>query len=332
VFHALLALGVGAAWLTGDEAPAIGWHTAAGYGVAALIAFRLAWGFVGGRWSRWSAFPLLRRAEGPGHSTTAAWSALAAIAIVAGLVVTGVIVLGGEELRGPMAGLPDPSHAVVMHSVHSALAWAILGWLGVHLAGVAKQSLAERQNLARGMVDGKKRTSEPGVPARAGVAALLAASAVGLVGWTGTRELPEVGNPLPADPIYDEACGECHLAFPPRLLPAASWERTLDEAGDHFDEDLALDPDVSAHLRAWLVANAAETRIDEHAVRAAPIEGAPLRITETSPWKTAHQGIPDAVWENPDVKSRVRCKSCHPDAAEGRFDGAFAAIPSPEDR
>ena len=32
------------------------WHFRLGYAVLALLLFRLVWGFVGGRWSRFAAF------------------------------------------------------------------------------------------------------------------------------------------------------------------------------------------------------------------------------------------------------------------------------------
>ena len=43
---------------------------------------------------------------------------------------------------------------------------------------------------------------------------------------------------------YKEACGECHLAYQPELLPSASWLKILNQFDDHFGEEIAVDPDT----------------------------------------------------------------------------------------
>ena len=59
------------------------WHTRLGLMVLSLLVFRLAWGFVGGRWSRFSSFfygprsvLAYLRGERPGATTwgTARWA------------------------------------------------------------------------------------------------------------------------------------------------------------------------------------------------------------------------------------------------------------------
>ena len=37
------------------------WHSRLGYAVLTLLLFRLVWGFVGGRWSRFARLHLLAR-------------------------------------------------------------------------------------------------------------------------------------------------------------------------------------------------------------------------------------------------------------------------------
>ena len=56
LFHwALAAGGARACWSTGLGG-AMEWHFRFGYAVLALLLFRLVWGFVGGRWSRFASF------------------------------------------------------------------------------------------------------------------------------------------------------------------------------------------------------------------------------------------------------------------------------------
>src|SRR5690606_37122372 len=40
---------------------------------------------------------------------------------------------------------------------------------------------------------------------------------------------------------YQEECGACHLPYPPGLLPAASWQRIMQDLAHHFGTDASLD-------------------------------------------------------------------------------------------
>ena len=56
-----------------------------------------------------------------------------------------------------------------------------------------------------------------------------------------------------------EECGSCHLAFPPQMLPARSWDRIMHSLGDHFGEDASLGEAARADIAAYLRANAADS-------------------------------------------------------------------------
>jgi len=340
--------------------------------VAVLLLFRAAWALVGTRHARLAALRFsprqvaahargLLRGDAPrflGHNPLAAWAMVAAFGLLAALSLSGWLVLGGEEQRGVWAGVVSIPTGLDLHRLHGWLSCAVIAWLGLHLAGVVKESLRTRENLAWSMVSGRKRPepggnepggtepggNEPGgtgVPSRWRVAAL----GMGLLVLAGEAPLQRLIHlddsqaPLPwsapalaQDPSWTSACGDCHLPFHPSLLPARSWDRMLDEQGDHFGEDLVLDADTVATLRAFALANAAEAGATETAVRAlrsTPADRAPQRITETAWWQTAHADIPPAAFETEPVRQAARCDACHRDARDGTFlDGAMA-VPSP---
>ena len=60
---------------------------------------------------------------------------------------------------------------------------------------------------------------------------------------------------------YTQECGACHTAYPPSLLPARSWQRTMEGLDKHFGTDAALDSATTQQLNAWLQAHAGTARL-----------------------------------------------------------------------
>lgn len=130
------------------------------------------------------------------------------------------------------------------------------------------------------------------------------------------RERGRAGVPI--DPVYAKECGACHVAYPPGLLPAASWRRILGNLSNHFGDVADLDPEVRSGLERWLVPRAAR---QEGA--AAP----PLRIT-ASPWFVReHREVPQGAAARPAIRSLANCAACHPDAGRWEFDEDRVNIP-----
>ena len=134
-------------------------HEPAGYAALGIVVVRLAWGFAGSRYARFSQFvrapgstldyaARLRAGREPrylGHNPLGGWMALALLGCVAGLGMTGWLYT--TDLFWGMAWLDQ---------LHGALAWLLLALAGLHVAGVAFTSWRHRENLARAMVTGNK--------------------------------------------------------------------------------------------------------------------------------------------------------------------------------
>ena len=102
-------------------------------------------------------------------------------------------------------------------------------------------------------------------------------------------------------PAYKVECGSCHVAYPARLLPPASWQRLMAGLDRHFGSDASLDAQAQEEISRYLAANAG---------RRAPPPGAEPRITSTR-WFLKEHGV---------VKNPSNCIACHAGAEQGNYD------------
>ena len=162
LLHGSLIALVAAAWFTRDlRGP---WHEWLGYGVAAVVAVRIAWGFLGGRHARFADFlrgpaatstyaraVLAGRAPRYlGHNPLGGWMVLALLGTLAALCLSGWL-FTTDWLWG----------YAWLANTHAALAYLLLGLVALHVAGVLVTSRHQRENLVRAMVDGRKRAPAP---------------------------------------------------------------------------------------------------------------------------------------------------------------------------
>lgn len=129
--------------------------------------------------------------------------------------------------------------------------------------------------------------------------------------------------PTPMLPVYAQECGACHLAYPPGLLPAASWQRLMSNLGRHFGTDASLDAAQTAAIATWLQSHAGTAR----KLRRDPTPPEQDRITRAPWFVREHREVAPATWKRPAVGSPSRCEACHTGAAQGRFDEHEIRIP-----
>lgn len=180
---------------------AIVWHARLGYAVASLLLFRLVWGLVGGRWSRFVAFiysprsvvKYLRGEAHPdhlvGHNPLGAGSVFAMLAVLLAQVGTGLIADDEISFTGPLNKFVDTAKGLQATWYHKQVGqWLILGLIGLHIAAVLFYLWKKKENLIRPMLSGDKRMQAPVASSRDDAASRVAALVVfgvcsGLVVW-----------------------------------------------------------------------------------------------------------------------------------------------------
>ena len=169
VFHWTLVICFTIAYLTEDDLLTV--HVWAGYIVGALILARIVWGFVGPTHARFSDFVyaplttlgyvrdliLFRAPRHLGHSPGGGAMVIALIVLLAATVVTGLIVYGGDQQAGPLAGLVSKETGESLEELHELIANITLAFIIAHIAAVILASFVHRENLARAMITGYKR-------------------------------------------------------------------------------------------------------------------------------------------------------------------------------
>jgi cytochrome b len=197
VFHWLLAATFAGAFLTGDSERWRDIHLLLGYSFAGLIAFRLVWGLIGTRYARFRSFLFRPRevlayacsllSRSPRHYL--GHNPLGSIVIFLLLGLGLVTALSGWAYYAELGG-------EWLEELHEGAAFAMLGLVCVHIAGVVVSSLLHRENLVRAMITGRKSgAANQGIRRSYAWLGLLLAVAVGVfaVGY------PAVQGTAPGD-------------------------------------------------------------------------------------------------------------------------------------
>jgi len=139
-------------------------HRLAGYAILTLVSIRLAWGIVGSRYARFSAFPLSLSAAARhagavfsgrterhlSHNPLGALMAYALWALLIAIALTGMATYAGL-LPGEEAG----------EELHEFLANLAFAAIVVHVAGVLIESWHSKVGLVRAMITGTKEYRQP---------------------------------------------------------------------------------------------------------------------------------------------------------------------------
>ena len=96
--------------------------------------------------------------------------------------------------------------------------------------------------------------------------------------------------PTQVPKAYVQECASCHMAYPPGLLPAASWQRLMGGLNQHYGSDASLDAATVQQLSTWL---------------------------------QTHAG----TYKRAAIQSAAHCMACHAGAERGDFDDDKVRIP-----
>lgn len=172
LFHWVLALTiVGSVVSAKIGGAAMEWHFRCGFLVMGLLMFRLAWGLIGGRHSRfvnfiYSPLTLLRYLRGRttpseqldvGHNPLGSLSVFAVLGFLLIQVSTGL--LADDEIAsvGPLNKFVSSATASLATGWHKAWGqWILIALVATHIGAVVFYLVVKKHNLVRPMLGGDK--------------------------------------------------------------------------------------------------------------------------------------------------------------------------------
>ncbi|MDJ0721118.1 MAG: cytochrome b/b6 domain-containing protein [Desulfobacterales bacterium] len=172
-------------------------HMRCGYGVLALVLFRLVWGFAGGRHARFASFVRgpavvgrhiaeMFQKDAPrhlGHNPLGGWSVMAMLGALLLQASTGLFATDDIFTEGPLYPLASRAASDLLTRIHRLNADVIIALVAIHVLAIGFYLVVKRDNLIRPMIDGRKTWRGPALPAEANLpaAALIAAICAGVV-------------------------------------------------------------------------------------------------------------------------------------------------------
>lgn len=182
VFHWTLAAAiVGSVVSAKVGGNAMLWHFRLGYLVLGLLVFRLVWGLVGGRWSRFTSFiyspatvwRYLRGKTAPGehldvgHNPLGSFSVFALLGMLGLQVATGLVADDEIANIGPLNRFVSTDTGLQATGWHKELGqWILIALVVLHVAAILFYLLKKKHNLVRPMIVGDKSLPR-GTPASA---------------------------------------------------------------------------------------------------------------------------------------------------------------------
>lgn len=208
LFHwALVAAVIGLAVTGTIGGNAMVWHFRFGYSVLTLLLFRIVWGLVGGRWSRFGAFIYSpasvinylkgkgKPEHGIGHSPIGAGSVFAMLGFLLAQVGTGLLSDDEIAFAGPLTRFVSNATVGLATDYHKNIGrWILLALVVLHIGAIVFY-LWRKHNLVGAMLHGDKELVTPAPASRDDTTSRLLALGVLLACAAGVYWISSLGAP-----------------------------------------------------------------------------------------------------------------------------------------
>ena len=199
LFHWLLVVTIVASYIATELGGLwLEWHSHFGVFTLALIVFRIAWGFLGSTYARFSSFvPTPARLHiffsskwsAVGHNPLGALSVFALLGLILIQSGLGLFAVNDEiDFHGPLYDLVNAAWSDLLTSWHAQGFNALLLLIGLHVSAIVYYAWLKHQNLILPMITGRTNVANNTVihPIRGGgkIQLLISVAIAGWVFWS----------------------------------------------------------------------------------------------------------------------------------------------------
>ena len=362
LFHILLVIAVGLVYILSEEDTLLEYHVIFGYFIAVLFLYRVIWGFLDVKYSRFNDFNFnikdlisyifnifTNKKEYIGHNPAASWAIVAMIILGLFSVISGMLVYGTQEGMGIFSFLNNSlfKDMELFEEIHELLANNFMVVVFIHITGVMVDKLIHKTDTLNSILNGCKTIENK--DNNSDLKLNLFQKLFGFI-WISSSILFLVyllnspTNILIADAnkainykqehtLFYEECISCHTLYPPYLLPKKSWIVMMDNLENHFGDDASLDETDTLSIKEYLINNSANSSTKESAfkiiksINEKDENKTILAITETKFWINTHKSIDKDIFKNKTITKNSNCKACHKNFEQGLLNDKDIKIP-----
>ncbi len=357
--HLLLILFFAISYLLGDFEELLSLHVAFGLALAVVLFFRVLWGFVGPKYSRFSDFnfslkdlmryllnPFSKTKEYIGHNPASSWAIVAMFVVGFLTTISGLLLYGIQENHGIFAFLHNSFYRDMefLEDAHELFANLFVAIVLVHIAGSLLDKFVKNGDAIDSMISGYKKTKNKIVVELNLFQKIFAIIWIGVSLFSlyyliftnnifvATHYEKQDYAALHSD--FVEECASCHIIYPPYLLPKKSWEIMMSDLENHFGDDASLDDETNLSILNFLKQRSAENSTHQAAFGILKSlkdrNDTIIAISQTPYWKEIHKDIDEKIYKSEQVKSRANCAACHVDFEKGLLENHLIKMPKVE--
>ena len=357
VSHILLILFFTLSYILGDFDELLSYHVAFGLALGVVFLFRVLWGYIGPRYSKFKDFnfniidlkeyllsPFKKTKEYIGHNPASSYAIVAMIILAMLTIISGLLVYGVEENHGILSFLHSEyfKKMEIFEELHELFANLFLGVVIVHVIGSLIDKFIKKGDSVDSMIDGYKKTSQE-ISIQINIfqkllgVVFILASLYALYYLIFTKENIFIASAnikqdyalLHQD--FSKECGSCHITYPPFLLPKSSWKLMMSDLENHFGDDASIDKGTNLSILSFLEKNSAENSTHKAAfkiLKSLKENNSTIAITKTPYWEKKHKNIDKDIFARAKIKSQANCKACHTDIENGLIENHLINIPN----
>ena len=356
IFHWMLVFYILLTFIISEEERLLDYHAAFGYGIMILILFRLVWGVMGPRYSRFSHWPLSKREiidfvrslSNPkkyyaGHNPAASLVMIGIILVTLLIVLSGMLTYGIQEGKGLFSWLNSSffKEMKLFEEIHEFFSTLLLLLIAAHLGGVTVDHLLHRESGTFYSIFGgyKKLIAAPAclTTLQKSLAWIFLTVALATPVYLIFFDTPLTQSRYSTvkyeekHSLFVEECASCHTLYPPHLLPKRSWKKIMANLADHFGDDASLDEADRLSIEKYLLTNSAETSTKEAAFYIGrSLQGKKndiIAISKSPYWIKKHASTDKTLFKSQKVRSKANCKACHYRFENGIIEDNLISLP-----